>query len=371
MASVSSYWWTGGQTAGLFPAEFGRWRIQDTRFHTETGELAQWRGYSWFLGFLRHCRGEDVRPDLRWMRAMGINIPRLFGPLPWVETPDYRVENFRWDLLPGFFALVSDHGLRQNWSLCHYKDPGIPALRAFVQRFIDTAEPYPLVSCLEGVNEPHNGQEKPDPKAILDGLNLRGMLAAYGYYPDDKRPTIPPILHFGTVHLPRDDGWHRKARDAQWLMHETDKIWISDEPAKIAEPGFQGAGVKNDPATTPAEAAWHFGVCDLWTPGGTIHTQHGRNGLVPAPGTLTQTAVESVRDNVWTKLDVHVQLGGYTGSHFSTSPVDHIPMVWSYSSMHGNRAWSVRCAFSAPQAKNGWQVKERWGPSGSFVYLER
>lgn len=353
---------------GLFLPELGRLHIQGTRFYTETGELWQWRGYSWFLGFLRFCRGEDVTPDLRWMRAMGINIPRLFGPLPWVETPDYRVENFQWDKLPAFLELLQKHGLRSNWSLFHYKAPG---LKAFAQRFYDVAQHYWTVSAVEGVNEPQNGNEKPDPRDILTGVNRHGIPTAYGYYPTDKNPAIPPILDFGTVHLPRDDNWHRKARDAQWLMNETDKIWISDEPAKIAEPGFQGAGVKNDPATTPAEASWHFGVCHLWTPGGTIHTQHGRNGLVPAPGTLTHTAVEAVRDNVWLKLDPNVQLGGYTGSHFSTSPVDHIPMVWSYSSMHGNRAWSVRCEFSAPQAVNGWQVKERWGASGSFVRLER
>lgn len=357
-------------SGGLFPPESGKLWLSGIRLYSEQG-LFQWRGYSWFLGFLRFCRGEDITPDLRYFRANGINIVRIFGPLPWAETPDYRIENFRWDLLPAFLALLQAHGIRCNWSLFHYKDPGIAALRLFAQRFYDLANDYWTVSFVEGVNEPHNGSEKPDPKAILDGINRHGIISAYGYYPDDKRPKIPAILDAGTVHLPRDDDWARKARDAQWLTHETGKLWLSDEPAKIAEPDFHGAGVKNDWATTPQEAAWHFGVCGLWLPGGTIHTQAGRNGLVPAPGTLTHAAVESVRDNVWLKLGADVQTGGYTGSHFSTSPVDHIPMVWSYSSMHGNRAWSVRCYPSAPQARNGWQVINRWGPHGSFVELAR
>src|SRR5688572_24796848 len=93
----------------LFPAETGKLKIIGTHFYTEDNQLWQWRGFSWFLGFLRFCRGEDITSDLIWLRKNGFNIVRVFGPLPWNETPDYRYENFDWMKLGPFFQLLADY----------------------------------------------------------------------------------------------------------------------------------------------------------------------------------------------------------------------------------------------------------------------
>ncbi len=367
------WWWTGGGTtpSGEYPLpdESGRLRVDGETFRHEDGSLFQWRGFSWFLGFLRYCRGEDVTPDLIWMRSMGVNIPRLFGPLPWKETPDYRIESFQFDKLDGFLSLLESYGLRSNWSLGHYRDPG---LKAFVQRFYDIAGQHWSV-VTEYVNEPTVGSEKPDPLGPDFQVNRRGILAAYGlnakYY--DKEPGLDPVLDFATLHVSRDSAWHRKARHCQEWQHECGKPVISDEPAKLTEPGFSYPGGKNDPNATPAEMTWHAGVCHLWTPGVTVHTEEGKWGRVPTPGMLQHTVCEAVLRDVWLKMDASIQTGSYVGAHFSTSPVEHVQDVWYYSSMHGNRAWTVGCDFSAPQPKPGWTVQDRWGPSGSLLTLTK
>lgn len=359
----------------LFAPEVGRLHAEGPRLYDEQGKLFQWRGYSWFLGFYRFCNGENIIPDLEWFLKMGINMVRIFGPLPWVELDNrYTYGTFDFQKMDTFLSLLALYGIRVNWSVA----PGEPSilLKQYANYFYEVASGHWNI-VTELVNEPDHGV-KPDPIKDFTGVNRRGILTAYGYYPEDKGRTWAetPVLDFGTIHTPRDSGWARKARHAQEWQKFCGKPVIGDEPAKIAEPNFSGAGVKNDWDTTPAEAGWHFGVLHLWTPGGTVHTQHGRNGLVPEPGSLTHTTVEAVRDNVWLKMPANVQFGGYMGSHFGTSPVDgdETPSggpVWTYSSVHEHEAWSVRCYPTAPNAKNGWRIVDRWGPYGEFVRLER
>lgn len=362
----------GGSENYLFPPEEGRLHVVGDQMFDEQNRLFQWRGYSWFLGFLRFCDGEDITPDLKWFRKMGINIVRIFGPLPWVELGGrYDYSNFNFVKLDQFLSLLSDYGIRVNFCVA----PGEPSslLQAYANEFYDVAS-FHWNIVTELVNEPTHGL-KPDPIRDFRNVNRRGVLSAYGYYPEDSNPSLPPVLDFATMHTSRDSQWHRKARDCQWWQGQIGRPVIDDEPAKIAEPYFSGAGVKNKPET-PQEAAWHFGVAHLWTPGGTVHTQHGRNGLVPAVDTLTHTAIEFVRDNVWKKFPADVQRGDYRGSHFSSSPVDGTQApngdpVWTYSSVQEHDAWAVRCYPSAPNAKNGWEIVDRWGPSGEFVRLHK
>jgi hypothetical protein len=355
---------------GLFLPERGHLRIDGATFRTESGELWQWRGYSWFLGFLRYCRGEDVTPDLRWMRAMGFNIPRIFGPLPWKETPDYRIESFQFDKLSPFLDLLEAHGLRSNWSLGHYRDPG---LKAFAQKFYDIAAQHWSV-VTERVNEPHVGKTKPDPITDFAGVDRHGVLTSYGYYAEamDGKEGWPKVLDFGTIHTPRDSAWHRKARMAQEVQHATGKPWISDEPAKIIEVDFDYPGGKNDPQQTPIDAVWHAAIAAIYTAGSTVHTEFGKWAKTPPPGSLQQAVVDAVRDHVFLKIGPIWQEGKYKGSHSSGTPVHFERDIWAYSSiLRENRAISVRVKAEPSQPENGWQIKERWGPGGSLAILEK
>ena len=346
----------------MFPPEAGRLHIEGTTFRTESGELWQWRGFSWFLGFLRFCRGEDVTPDLRWLRANGFNIVRVFGPLPWAETPDYRAEAFQFDRLGDFFRLLATHGLR-----CEFV-PGcyaFPNFETFVQRCYDEARHWNVL--VEGVNEPNVG-DKPDP-LTLDHVNRYDVLSAYGLYASYYRtPTVmPPALNYVTIHTTRDSAWHRKARHAQEVQHAIGKPCISDEPAKAIEENFSYPGGKRN----PDEFVWHHAICALWTPGSTLHTEEGKWGRIPTHDMLQMRVVEAVRDSVWGEIDARWQTGHYAGSHMSSSPVDHIQDIWSYSSVHAGTALAVRCWRSRPTAVNGWRWTEAWGPADSIIKLER
>ena len=353
----------------LFPQEAGRLHIVGEHFYTEDNQLWQWRGFSWFLGFLRFSRGEDITPDLRWFRANGYNMLRVFGPLPWAETPDYRFEHFNFEKFDQFLSLLEEYGLRCNFSIAHYPDSGI---RTFAQRVYDVASQHWNV-VTEHVNEPHVGS-KPHPINDFANVNRKGILASYGLYGEfyNNDPDLPKVLDFGTIHVSRDSAWDRKARHAQEIQHKTKKPWISDEPAKIIEPGFVYVGGKNDP-TTPIQMAWHAGICCLWTAGCTVHTEEGKWGRVPQPGMLQHDASDAVRDHVWKRVDPSWQVGDYNGSHMDeTSPVDFIRDIWTYSSLHGNKALSVRVAHSPEmQTRNGWTFTDHWGPGNSFATLIR
>lgn len=361
-----------------FPDEAGRLHIEGTTFRTESNHLWQWRGYSWFLGYRRFLAGEDVTADLRWLRSHGVNIVRVFGPLPWRETPDYRAETFNTDRLSAFFTLLAEHGLRVEFvPVCYGRvsDPAVreftlDAQRALVQRVYDVAQHHWNV-LIECANEPHVNQT--DPVAILKNVDRRGVLTAYGLYGKyyDNATGVDPVVDYGTIHVLRDSSWHRKARHTQELQHATHVPTVSDEPAKITEPDFHYPGGKNDPARTPAEMVWHGAITHLWTPGFTLHTEEGKWGRVPTPGMLQSAVADAVLEQVWKRIGPEWQTGGYMGSHLGASPVDHIPDIWTYTSLHDATALSVRCATSAPQPKPGWVEVDRWGPGGSLVSLKR
>lgn len=355
--------------SAVFPPESGRLHIEGTTFRTEDNQIWQWRGFSWFLGYRRFLAGEDITRDLQWLRGHGVNIVRIFGPLPWAQTPDYRAESFNVDRLGDFFQLVGEHGLRVEFiPICYRFD--LAAQRQLVQRIYDIAAGHWNV-LIEVANEPHVNDT--DPVAILQGVNRRGVLSAYGLYGSyyANPGGMPPALDYVTIHTQRDSAWHRKARHAQEVQHALGKPTISDEPAKITEPDFDYPGGKNDPAHTPDDAVWHGAITHLYTPGFTLHTEEGKWGRVPTPGMLQDTVVNAVLEQVWKRIGPEWQTGKYNGSHMSSSPVDFIPNIWTYTSLHPDKALSVRCAVSAPQPKPGWVEVERWGPGGSIVSLRR
>lgn len=372
---------------GMFPPESGRLRIEGDTFRREDNSLWQWRGFSLFLAYRRMLAGEDIRPDLRKLRAWGVNLIRVFGPLPWAElNGDYTHLTFNRDRLGEFFTLVGEEGLRVEFVPFCYLWGTVQERRAFAQQMFDIAAQHWNV-VFEMVNEPKvQASFKPDPKDVLVGVNRHGVLTAYGYNPPLNAPLDPAdVLDFGTIHTPRDSQWFRKARHSQEAQHASGKPFIADEPAKAIEPGNPGDPT-NAPhpgfnytggKTNPDEFVWYGTICHLWTPGHTLHTEEGKWGCLPVPGTRQHQITEVVSRDVWAKQPADWQTGSYTGAHLSSSPVDGKDLVidgqdiWTYSSLHPDKALSVRCAVSAPQPKPGWDEVDRWGPGGSVVSLRR
>jgi len=356
---------------GWFPPERGRLSVDGVTFRREDGSLHQWRGISCFLLFLRYMRGEDITPDLRWMRAFGFNMPRVMGPLPWAETPDYRIEHFDFVKFDAFLSLLESYGLRCNFSVAHYPHQNWKKFDAVID---DIARGH---WCLvkERVNEPAT-KDKPDPVRDFPAYNGK-VPTSYGWYEslyEEPNAIIPPVLDFGTIHTPRDSAWARKARHAQEVQSKTGKPWISDEPAKVVEPGFHYPGGKNDPHKTPNELVWHAAVCELWTPGFTYHCEAGKWGHVPSPGTLQVTCAERLRDDVFLKIDAHWQTGAYNRGGNSDSPVKNVfteqNQIWIYTSLHEHEALSVCCGNETLVAQKGWRIVDSWA-NGTIARLER
>jgi hypothetical protein len=309
--------------------------------------------------------------DLKSFRKHGINVVRVFGPLPWKETPDYDYPHFDISRLGEFFDLLADWGIRVEFvPICYAFS--ITEQRTFVNTVYQVASLCWNVF-IEVCNEPHVNNT--DPMRIMAGIARRGVLSSYGLYNFYYKAGEPrAFLDYCTLHTSRDSAWARKARHVQELASQYDLPCIGDEPAKITEPSFNYPGGKNDPALTPQEAAWHFGVLALWTPGGTFHCEEGKWGRVPVSGMLQLSVLDSVRENVWKRIDATWQAGNYNGSHMdSSTPVDFIRDVWTYSSLHTHRALSIRIRKGEPlmQPRNGWSIVERFGPENTFATLIR
>lgn len=343
-----------------------RLHARGEHIYNAADELFQWRGFSWFLGFHRFCLGDDVAADLRHLHAHGVNLVRVFGPLPWVELKgQYRHDNFQMSKLGAFFDLLEQHGFYCEFVPLCYAWPG---QSAFVQSIYDIAQHHANV-LIEASNEPH--VNKIDVISAMRGVDRHGVLSAYGVYQPYYTGGTVPSLDYVTIHTTRDGAWHRKARHAQELQHKLGKPCISDEPAKITETNFDYPGGKNDWNTTPAEAIWHGAICHLWTPGFTLHTEDGKWGRVSPAGTLQNLVLRHIALDVWQAIGADWQLGSYNGSHMSSSPVDFVEDIWTYSSLHSDRALSVRCSLSPPQPRSGWTVINRWGPKGSIAELQK
>ena len=361
---------------GLFPPETGPLHVDGKWFRHEDGSLAQIRDTSMFLLFLRYCRGEDITPDLRWMRAFGFNSARVFGPLPWIETPDYRMADFDFVKFDAFCVVMQEWGLFINFSLGHM--PG--DYTTFHGAINEIARVRWALNFLEHVNEPHVGKK---PRPIEDFLPYAQSPrpSAYGYYAellDDDADEFPRVAHFGTVHTKRDTAWYRRFRSAQEGQDEQDIPWWCNEPAKMTEPGFVYPGGKNNPDTTPREVAWYTGGCHLWCSASTFHSEEGKWGRAPQPGMLQYEDAESVRDNVFLRIDPTWQTGAYNNSENHDSPVDDVTHhgrdIWTYTSLHEHRALSIRFGPVPLKAINGWRIVDAWGPKHApetFAILER
>lgn len=355
------------------PSTIERLHRDGTTFRTPANDLWPWRGFSFFLAYRRYLQGDPaLSTDLAWLAANGVNIIRVFGPLDWSETaPDYTYPNCNIGKLRDFFRLCAGYGLYVEFVPGCYKFDQWPV---FLQACYDAAKDEPNVF-IEAVNEPAvHSVNKPDPRAI-DTCNRHGILSAYGFYPvatDD--PTAIPVKDYATIHTARDSAWARKARHAQEWQAIVKCPVVSDEPAKAIEPGFNYPGGKTD----PDEFVWHHAICALWTPGSTLHTEEGKWGRIPTPNMRQYEILEAVRDQVWLKIGPEWQTGRYMGAHIGESPVDGKDLkidgqdVWTYSSVHWRyKALAVRVARSHPNAQNGWQEQETWGPGHSIVRLSR
>jgi hypothetical protein len=357
-----------GEPGPPAPGQIAKLSVSEKTFRKPDGSLFSWHGYSWFLGYRKFLRGEDIRFDLTFFQQKGINVVRVFGRLPWLETPDYNA-GFSYNRLGEFFKTLAGFGIYCEFvPLCMAFD----GARQSLQAAYDIAKDHDNVF-IEDANEPHVNRIDLLGIGSVNRYDVLWSCGDYGFFYNDARSQNAPQGKYCTIHTLRDSAWHRKARHAQEFQEKFKRPTISDEPAKIVEPGFNYPGGKNDPNTAPRESVWHHGVCALWTPGSTYHCEDGKWGRIPAG--LQSTCLDAIVEHVWNKIGPEWQTGEYNHSENHDSPVDDVDIngqpIWTYTSLHDNRAVSVRCGPLEPKAMNGWRKEEVWGPSNSLVRLVR
>lgn len=351
----------------------------------------------------RYFAGQNIDADLQWFVRRERTVLRTFWtaafadakPLGWEQPwirPDFAAKAH------AFFELCASHGLRVEATALTYQ-MDVPAARSYVQQLYDIAAQHWNVF-IEVANEPEaNGI---DPVAVLQGVNRRGVLSAYGLDPA-RRPREQwanvPVLDYGTTHdLQRDfahSAWNTKdARDMQDLLRVP---FVADEPIGVIDPGhanYTGTGV--DPAgaatfgrvggggarTTNCDVIRSAaGIADLLTPGYTLHLQAGVEGRAPAAAEAVQDACAASLAEIDRFIPAEAQLGAVASPGMATfglawraesrleSRVDQ-----AFGAIVGDRQWVVVAVpaptWQGPQPAAGWKI-DAVGPISSIVRLER
>ena len=361
-----------------FPPERGRLRVEGSRFYDANNEIWRWRGATQFLLFARYLNGENIAPQLDWLVARGFNVIRVFGEVPaGFGAAQYGITNYerpfeRPDFdarLHAFFTLLEDRGLRCEYTVLTYWDRS-DVMRAHVQRVFDAAASHWNVF-VEVANEPEHNQI--DAVAVMQGVNRRGVLSAYGL--DPARAGGPgswkgfPVLDYGTTHdLQRDlENSPRNTRPAAEMQNALGVPFVNDEPIGAIDPGhaqfkqtgpgtwggIHGGGARTVDRDVFVSAA---AIAYMYSAGYTFHFQDGVEGRTPAPGHKVQDSVALALRDVATFLPNDLQRGTAVESGRGDFG---LASGSGYGVIAGNQQWVVvprpPANWSAAPA-DGWRI---------------
>ena len=362
-----------------FTPESGRLRVDSRHFYDAANHVWRWRGASQFLLFARYLNGEDISPQLDWLVDRGFNVLRVFGEVPaGFRADEYGITNYErpfarrdFDMkLRAFFELLADRGLRCEYTVLTYAD-SMDIMRAHVQRVYDIAAPQWNVF-VEVANEPENNQI--DPVAVMQGVNRRGVLSAYGLDParaSREAWKSMRMLDYGTTHDLQRDLEHSayNTKDAMDMQNAFGVPFVNDEPIGAIDPGHPhfaqngpetwghvgGGGARTVNRDLFISAA---AIAYMYSAGYTFHFQDGLEGRVPAPTEVVQDGIAAVLRDIARFLPNETQLG---------TPVE--PSVGAdraYGVALGDRAWAVVVpkppSTWVPVPVNGWRL-DALGPA--------
>jgi len=271
------------------PAFLERLHCEGTRFLTESGQPFYWRGATWFRGFQRFCAGEDVRPGLRWAKALGVNVLRVLGMfngnigrfIP-AEQPSY------FGLLDEYFLLLAEEDLRGEFTI--FADAqrimtDVTAQRRFVDQVSQVLCLHPNTFEEIGNEYPQNGF-KPEDFHKVDGI-LTSMGSGLG--------DGPPALggDYLTLHSRRGVDWWCRApegslQDPNVKNNPKGSDWYGfpypppNVPIVLDEPMGAGIEGKDGRDNTPwKHFAFHASAAACRLAGSTLHGDSLINAVVP------------------------------------------------------------------------------------------
>lgn len=363
------------QYINLFPqreypfADERGWLSRDGSYiFTQAGEVWQYRGASQFLLFRRFKNGEDIRPNLVWLRKNGFNTARVLGPVDWQGCEDYfDLSNDDFVILDRFFTVLEQYGLRCEWVPITTK-VNSNSHKWLLLKSYEVAKNHWNV-LIEVANEPLK-DGKCDPVVLLAGISTERVLTAYGtYVGGDGVPWVEnKVKDYITYHSPRD--YPKLARNSKDLLEMKDALHcpvFGDEPIGVAEKDEPGKRTTNIDAIVE-----HFAIGYLYSAGMCYHFQAGLEGRIPNENEPIQEACANHLCALFEFIPPICQTGKYSNPGGGGAP---FPVKWqnadsavnhAYASILGVEAYMVNprpAEHWEPIGINGWKVLSKLGQS--------
>jgi hypothetical protein len=245
----------------------------------EHAKLWRWKGITAFSLLKRFLLGDDITPNLRWYKFLGINVLRVFTQVDWGSGTDslgHKVSFFAADYndlaLHEFLTLCEEHALRVEY-VAHTFPYDIPKMKAHTRRVAAICMEH-RNAFLEIANEP---QRNKIPWEVYSDTPV--ALYATGDYSDEIKARGQYITH----HSGRDSEWARKFKDAY-------EMFTGAGPHQVMDP-FHGPVILDEPIRADDTTAHRYedygrGAA-LFSAGATFHYKDGLWTLPPESTDVT------------------------------------------------------------------------------------
>ena len=330
--------------------------------------------------FARYLNGENITPQLDWLVARGFNVLRIFGEVPaGFRADQYGIANFerpfeRPDFdtrLHAFFDVLASRGLRCEYTVLTYTDAS-DVMRAHLQRVFDVAAASHWNVFIEVANEPENNRI--DPVTVMQGVNRRGVLSAYGLDPgrhDVAKWKTDAVLDYGVAHdLNAISNTARSSESSKEMQNAFGVPFVNDEPIGAIDPGHKlfkqtgpetRGGVNGGGARTVNRDLFISAAAIAYCRPATRITSGGVEGRVPSADMKVQDGVAAALLDVARFIPDDAPLGTFVEPALANGGVGVILR---------NEQWVV-----VPMPPAGWMpvLRDGWriGGAGPVPYMLR
>jgi hypothetical protein len=276
--------------------------------------------------------------------------------------------------LHAFFDLLASRGLRCEYTVLTYSDAS-DVMRGHLQRVFDVAASHWNVF-VEVANEPENNAI--DPVAVMQGVNRRGALTAYGLDPGRHAvgnwKTEVPVLDYGTAHDLNRELEHSPivTKSSLEMQNALGVPFVNDEPIGAIDPGQKSfkqtgpetwGGVNGGGARTTNRDVFisAAAIAYMVSAGYTYHFQAGVEGRAPSAEMIVQESVAAALLGVAKFIPADAPLGTFVAPALADG---------GFGVVLRNEEWVVVPMPPAgwfPVPRDGWRV----GGVGPVPYILR
>lgn len=253
-------------------------KIIGHRMATAAGVTIYGRGASEFLLYKKFLQGEDVRPQLDQLKALGCNLIRVMGMFESLGGFDPKQFPAYYDRIPAFYEQIGTYGIHGLWTCCAATggifttdDQVLTHIRKTIDALKTTQNA--LASPVNEQGQHNNSINLARVKAEIDFGWLLHDLGSYG----SDIPCSPPFGTHAVLHVNRR--YSNSVRDCCVLdnpNYVNDHLQVGlDEPDRYGDEG-------NPSVEQAADAAGTAYTALFWV----FHSMQGERGEVFRGNTL-------------------------------------------------------------------------------------